>query len=495
MKQTRNFKAAVAIGSFAAAVALLSGLPSASAQQTTAPGGGSVPGSFLVPGTNTSIYFHGIIWAESTDFIGPHEGDTTLGVTGLPLHGYGIKSGESAGYSVNGGWELNLKGTRFILGTSTPTAFGELKTYLEADFNQFAGGQVTGVNADTFRLRQAYGTLGPWLFGQTYSNYVDLLSWPDADGLDASVGAGIPMVTITGRLPQIRYTYLAGNGLTLAGSVEMPITYYNLETCSSVGPCTSVGVAGNSNNQAAPVTTGSGSVLQVAASTGGVQDIPAFVGTGEWDQPWGHIKLGAVLQDLQIRNQPAVSNGNDISKLGYGLSASGHLNTWGKDRLGGGANYTHGAFQYGPGYLDAGSTGGIVMESPLASNLATSTCTGTGAAGVLGGVPGQLDGCATSLANAYGLYVNYLHYWTDVLRTNADIGYEHTSRPGATDNWTLAQLSSLENLSYATHLNLIWSPVPGAISLTAEWDYYRRVMFGSAWGNTNMWGLQAKFFW
>ena len=57
MTKSRKLSALTALGSLTAAVALLAGSPDASAQ--TAPGGGSFPGSFLVPGTNTSVKIGG----------------------------------------------------------------------------------------------------------------------------------------------------------------------------------------------------------------------------------------------------------------------------------------------------------------------------------------------------------------------------------------------------------------------------------------------------
>jgi len=115
----------------------------------------------------------------------------------------------------------------------------------------------------------------------------------------------------------------------------------------------------------------------------------------------------------------------------------------------------------------------------------------------------SINGCNVSLASIWGIYANYEHYWLDNLATNIDAGYEHASRPGATtgpanavgSGWTLAQLGTLENFGYSTHLNLIWRPVPGAVALTAEWDYFRRSMFGQLHGDTNQIGFQAKFFW
>jgi hypothetical protein len=471
MKKARSFKAAVALGSFTAAVALLSGMPGASAQ--TAPGGGSMPGSFLVPGTNTSIAFHGIIWFVGSDYSGPHQGDTGgSGVPGLVLRGAGVAGGSSPGYSTNGGFQFDLKPVRFITQTSTPTAYGELKTYFEFDFDQYSGAQLTGSNSDTARLRQGSGTLGPWLIGQTWSVYADLQSWSDGDGGDPTIDQGVPMNTINGRLPQIRYTFLAGGGLSLAGALEMPITYYNAQ-----------GTPNNSNNLSTTTAPPAGA-LGAPGRLGGIQDVPAFAGTVEWDQPWGHVAGHIALQDLQVRNDPAISVNNDISKFGYAAYLSGHLNTWGKDRIGGGAVYDHGALNYGPSNFTPGTGEGLVFGTPAAG----SPCTA-------GGASGLLATCTVSVVNTWGVYANYLHYWSDTLRSDIDAGYEHAERPGATSLWTLAQLASMENFSYSSHVNLIWSPVPGLISLTAEWDYFRRSMFGQAVGDTNQWIAQAKFFW
>src|SRR5579875_2348143 len=113
MNKLRNMKAAVALGSLTATVALLTGLSTASAQ--TAPGGGSFPGSFLVPGTNTSLAIHGIIWFDAVHDFGPHQGDTTAGVTGFPL--------SNGNRSLNGGTAFEVKPTRPNIETRTPTAY------------------------------------------------------------------------------------------------------------------------------------------------------------------------------------------------------------------------------------------------------------------------------------------------------------------------------------------------------------------------------------
>ncbi|HLJ62573.1 MAG TPA: hypothetical protein VKT70_00605, partial [Stellaceae bacterium] len=72
MKMRTSLKTALALGSFTAAAALLVGLSTASAQQPAAPGAGSFPGSFLVPGTNTSILIGGAAHLTISDDFSAH---------------------------------------------------------------------------------------------------------------------------------------------------------------------------------------------------------------------------------------------------------------------------------------------------------------------------------------------------------------------------------------------------------------------------------------
>ena len=93
---TRNLKGGVALGSLTAAVALLAGLSSANAQ--SAPGAGSFPQSFLIPGTNTSIAIYGSVklsftsnWGSQhvTDTSPSGIGATPNAISGLALNGPG----------------------------------------------------------------------------------------------------------------------------------------------------------------------------------------------------------------------------------------------------------------------------------------------------------------------------------------------------------------------------------------------------------------------
>src|SRR4029453_15894765 len=57
-----------------------------------------------------------------------------------------------------------------------PTGWGELKT--QFDFDLFGVGADAGQT--TFRLRQAYGEIGPFLGGQTESVFMDLAVFPNS---------------------------------------------------------------------------------------------------------------------------------------------------------------------------------------------------------------------------------------------------------------------------------------------------------------------------
>src|SRR6185437_16822789 len=126
--------------------------------------------------------------------------------------------------------------TNFAFETRTPTDLGEVKTVTLVDFGLLAGqGNYTGAgvtatsinpkvgagNNSIPRIQWAYGTLGPWLIGQYNSAWADPLLFAPDIGDQNQIG---PMQTVNIRRPQIRYTYLAGNGITLSGSVESMAT-------------------------------------------------------------------------------------------------------------------------------------------------------------------------------------------------------------------------------------------------------------------------------
>lgn len=79
-------------------------------------------------------------------------------------------------FGKDGRWFASVRQSRFGVRTSTPTGLGELKTIFE--FELFG----TGVDAGqtTFRLRHAYGELGHFGAGQTWSPFMDIDVFPNS---------------------------------------------------------------------------------------------------------------------------------------------------------------------------------------------------------------------------------------------------------------------------------------------------------------------------
>jgi hypothetical protein len=79
-------------------------------------------------------------------------------------------------FGADGHWLASVKQTRFGVKTSTPTGLGDLKTTFE--FELFGTGADAGQT--TFRLRHAYGELGQFGAGQTWSPFMDIDIFPNS---------------------------------------------------------------------------------------------------------------------------------------------------------------------------------------------------------------------------------------------------------------------------------------------------------------------------
>src|SRR4029077_16884074 len=76
----------------------------------------------------------------------------------------------------NGNWFFGVRQTRFGVKTSSPTALGDIKTTFE--FELFGVGEQAGETM--FRLRHAYGEIGMFGAGQTWSPFMDPDVFPDS---------------------------------------------------------------------------------------------------------------------------------------------------------------------------------------------------------------------------------------------------------------------------------------------------------------------------
>ncbi len=177
---------------------------------------GTMPGSFKVPGTETSMKIYGYAQLDVTHDMKGRGSDISNNDWASFLPVQPLDNGGVSGKSSKGQTFATARTSRIGFQTSTPIKDGALTTKVEGDFNApnpFQGELAT--NSTGFRLRHAYGEFGNWLVGQTWSTYMDLNSLPDT--VDFNPPGGVTMI----RQPMVRYSIPMGSS-KLALAVENP---------------------------------------------------------------------------------------------------------------------------------------------------------------------------------------------------------------------------------------------------------------------------------
>jgi hypothetical protein len=316
--------------------------------------------------------------------------------------------------------------SRLTLETRTPTNYGQMGTYIETDFFGTSPGSAGGNNTSNLRLRQAYGTLGNWLFGQSWTNFMAVESQPETLDHDGPVG------DIEARQAQVRYTYISGKW-AIAGALENP--------AGKVGQVTGTGDAAVFT-PGSPVSVGSGATRTGANDV--VDRMPDITASIHYTDDWGHMVAAGVIRYFAVDNgdDPGNSSGPTIQHSADTLAGGGLVGAtinWGqwiggafaKDQLG-----IHGFVGRGINrYIDkASSRQGDVIDFVAAD-----------------GSP------SLQTQMQYGGFFWVLHHWSDQLRTNAVFGIDR-------QNWksgvpvspsSTSQVQQVESV----HVNLIWSPV------------------------------------
>jgi hypothetical protein len=475
---------------------------------------GSFPQSFLIPGTNTSLSLYGKVQLSIHDNWGSqHTSDTTplptFGAAGgntQYLEGPGAAGGVSQNQvfrSFHGGLRAQANSTNFAFETRTPSDLGEIKTVTLVDFGLLAGqGNYIFTGAPTLngtsinpkqgagnnsipRIQWAYGTLGPWLMGQYNSAWADpLLIAPDI-GDQGQVG---PLQTVNIRRPQIRYTYLMGNGISLSGSLESMNTgaLWCAAPASTAAP-TCIGTA-----TLAPSSLASAGSDNTDLQGGGLVNLPSFNTGVAWDQPWGHLmgRVGVGRSELRTASSSPVFGGttpaNNITQWHWAVEGGVMVNTWGQDQWRGHATYSHGLATY----LSDFPAGTVDM--------------------IINGQRGQV-----SPINVFGLETSYIHRFSPNWRMTGAFGIDFFNKPDAASGWgncatgaggaigtcvpggaTAAQLAAVEKRHIFSAVSATYSPVPGQVDIKLELDYYDRQVQASNTG-AHAWAqsLSFAFYW
>jgi hypothetical protein len=538
MTRKRNIGRVATIGGLTAAIALLTGLPTAGADELAdlranqellqrridqlaqavpesriAPGvggpmgtqaipgqaiiGGSFPRSFLIPGTDTSIRVGGFVDITGLYFLNgannanPGNPTTNSGQNGnleaLPLNGPIVVPGlplqpASANHSRgNGVFTWSPQQSRFNVETRTPTAWGETRTFFEFDWsgcNNFSCQTLQQGGGDSIlpRLRFAYGTLGGFLAGQAISNF------SDADADTESMEFGGAMGSTGGyRTPQVRYTIAGPYGSAFSVSAEQP-TSSVLTPAGVISSDSNVGaLPGGPGTGTIPALcngvpcTGAGTAIQ---GNIGRSIAPVLTAASYWAQPWGHVDFAAMLNPLDY------NDGHYISRkfVGYGGHIAGDVKPgwfgWSKDDF---------LFSFVAGdAIGNYASGGEKTWIPMATNFTVATNCATPQLGCAGG----LAASNVIFKPVFGYSVNggYQHWWTPNLRSTIAAGsaWQDISSQLIGPNQAIAANKQLWN----AFVNLVWSPV-AFITTGVQYMYGQRIVVSNARGNENV--LIGKF--
>jgi hypothetical protein len=234
---------------------------------------GLFPGSYLVPGTNTSFRFRGFVRLTGLYDFNPIGSRDDFVTNTIPVP-------QQSGQNYN----VSARYSRIGLDTWTPTSLWEwnVHTFIEGDF--FNGpAQAVGGGGNPFRLRFAFIDFGYFRVGQQNTVFMDGNAFP------MTVDFAGPRGLINQRRPGARVTIPLTDTVFWAIGIEQPFS---------------------------DITTNGLGVP--------VQDLPDFATHLRYEGDFGHVQLSTLLRNIGY--QPA--GGGATHDGGWGLSASTVFHPW-----------------------------------------------------------------------------------------------------------------------------------------------------------------------
>jgi hypothetical protein len=285
---------------------------------------GSFPGSFKIPGTDTSVKIGGYVKADILNDVGQSYGAAFSTFNNIPLDG-SIQKDRS--FETN----FSTKQTRLNLETRTATSLGEAKTFVEIDFfgNNTVNSNLSGYAP---QLRLAYGSLAGFTAGQAFSNFMD--TGAANESLDYLGSAARVFV----RQGQVRYERGFGD-LTVSGSVEGRIMADNTTAGSTMFTAYGTGATGTSR-----------------------MAMPDMTLRGDYKYAKdGYVSVrGLLVQNNIDHNATGSSDNSTATDIGFGVGVSGKQGTWGKDYVSYDLNYGDGTGRY---IYDIGTTANLYNQA------------------------------------------------------------------------------------------------------------------------------------
>ncbi len=350
--------------------------------------GGATKGSFKLPGSNTSVTLGGYVKLDAI-FSNPSAGvgssaDQELEAPNIPV-GPNAKTGERNQI------KFHARQSRIFGGTSTPTPWGDLTTYVEGDFFGAAGNESVS-NSNGLRMRHAFGTLGGLLAGQTWTTFSDVATYPE------TLDFGGPVGIIFARQAQVRWTQPFTGG-------QWSVALENPETVAA---------------------------LPSGASFRADDDrLPDFAANVHFNTAWGKYSIAGMARQLRVDSASAPAS--RAQKLGTAFGVNGVVPTFGKDDVRFSAYAGNGIGRYSVGFfpdalLDAG--GHLVLPTQWLAMVAYRHFWTTSLRSTV-----ALSGLASSNPAGTGASVNkrsdsaHLNViWSPVPQTNLGLEYIHARR-------------------------------------------------------------------
>ena len=195
--------------------AALAAAPAAAPASATAPartGPPPIQESSVVPNALAGTKFF-ITGFAKLDMLYSSADDGTL-PSGIARDFYVPSLTPVSGAQAGDHFQAHVKQSRVMLGTDS--AVGDHKLGLRFEFDLYGSslGDERSTNTYGLQVRHAYATYDQWLFGQTWSNFMDVTALPDSVDFIGSTDG-----TVFVRQAQVRYT---SGGLSL--SAENPNT-------------------------------------------------------------------------------------------------------------------------------------------------------------------------------------------------------------------------------------------------------------------------------
>jgi hypothetical protein len=234
---------------------------------------GIFPGSFLVPGTNTSFRLRGFVRLMGLYDFDPIGSRDSFVPNTIPVP-------QQQGQNYN----MSARMSRIALESWTPTPLFEwtVHTFVEGDFFNGAD-QAVGGGGNPFRLRHAFIDYGYFRVGQQNTVFMDASTWPSLVDFQGPAG------WVNQRRPGARVTLPLSDKWFWAGGVEQPFSDIT--------------------------TNGQGS---------SVQDVPDFATHLRYEGDFGHFQVSGLMR--AVGYQP--TGGGTTLQAGYGLSAGTTFHPW-----------------------------------------------------------------------------------------------------------------------------------------------------------------------